>query len=83
MRAELARTQIEHRPQGKHQDSHRAIGTKRGSNAASHLLRRLARDHPDALAAYERGEYPSVRAAAKAAGIVKTRRCPNCGHVIG
>jgi hypothetical protein len=24
-----------------------------------------------------------VRAAAKAAGIVKTRRCPNCGHVIG
>ena len=34
----------------------------RGNNNSS-LLRRLARDAPDILDAYERGEYPSVRQA--------------------
>ena len=36
-----------------------------------YLKRRLKADHPDILAAYERGDYPSVRQAAIAAGIVK------------
>lgn len=40
-------------------------------NAADYLLRRLARDNPDQLAAYERGEHRSVRQAAIAAGIVR------------
>jgi hypothetical protein len=34
-------------------------------------LRRLARDHPEILDRYEAGEFPSVRAAAREAGIVK------------
>jgi hypothetical protein len=41
---------------------------KQGYNSA-YLLRRLARDHPLFLAAYERGEYPNPKAAARAAGI--------------
>ena len=41
-----------------------------GGNSAAYLLRRLARDYPDILTAYERGEYPSARAAAITAGIV-------------
>jgi hypothetical protein len=48
----------------------RSLG-KQGPNTNERLLRRLARDHPDTLDAYERGEYPSVRAAAIAAGIIK------------
>ena len=39
--------------------------------AAAH--RRLRKDRPDILAAYERGEFPSARAAAKAAGILKEK----------
>ena len=52
-----------------------AIGTgfKRGSNDAKYLARRLLRDAPDIFAALERGEYVSVRAAAKAAGLVKDK----------
>jgi hypothetical protein len=42
----------------------------RGNNAA-YLTARLARDHPDVLARLEAGEFSSVRAAAKVAGIVK------------
>ena len=45
------------------------ITPNRGTQAA-YLLRRLARDHPDLLDSYERGEYPSARAAAIAAGII-------------
>lgn len=37
---------------------------KRGSNSQTYLLRRLARDKPEILDAYEQGEYPSVRQAA-------------------
>jgi len=43
-----------------------ANGTRfqgRGRNNAQDLLRRLARDAPAVLAAYERGEYASVRQA--------------------
>jgi hypothetical protein len=43
---------------------------KRG-NEASYLAARLKRDFPDIAAAVERGEYPSMRKAALAAGIVK------------
>ena len=44
-----------------------------GSTNADHLRRRLARSAPGVLAAWERGEHPSVRAAAKAAGIIKDK----------
>jgi len=36
-----------------------------------HLLRRLARDHAEILSGYNRGEFKTVRAAARAAGIIK------------
>ena len=42
-------------------------------NDATYLARRLLRDAPDIFAALERGEYPSVRAAAKAAGLVRDK----------
>ena len=38
-------------------------------NTTTHLLRRLARVRPDILAAWERGEYRTPTAAARAAGI--------------
>lgn len=39
-----------------------ANGTiSKGSNQAEYLLRRLARDFPEILDAFERGEYPSIR----------------------
>lgn len=68
MRAELARSQVEHRPQGAH---HANSKMRVGSTNRDYLLRRLARDHPEILARYERGEFKSVRAAAIAAGIIK------------
>ena len=40
-------------------------------NSADYLLRRMARDAPGVLNAYAEGEYPSVRQAAIAAGIVR------------
>jgi hypothetical protein len=42
-----------------------------GGTSAAYLRPRLARDHEDILARYERGEFPSVKAAARQAGIVK------------
>lgn len=45
------------------------VTLKRGNNVP-YLRARLKRDAPETLAALDRGEYPSVRAAAKAAGIV-------------
>ncbi len=53
---------------------------KKGSNnnlfsktgrGKKYILARLARDHPDILAAFERGEYRSARQAGIAAGFVK------------
>jgi hypothetical protein len=71
MRADLAKAQVEHRKQGKHQPTNsRKIG-RQGPDNRERLLRRLARDYPDILARYERGEFKSVRAAAIAAGIIK------------
>jgi hypothetical protein len=43
----------------------------RGSTNADYLTRRIARDRPDILARMKAGEFPSVRAAAIEAGIVK------------
>jgi hypothetical protein len=42
-----------------------------GSNSVARLAARLKRDAPEIAAAVERGEYPSMRAAAIAAGIIK------------
>ena len=41
------------------------------SDSAQRIVRRLKRDHPKIAEALARGEYPSARAAAIAAGIVK------------
>jgi hypothetical protein len=73
MQAELAKAQAEHRKRGRPKKENSAHGTNltRGSNKADHLLRRLARDHPIILRRYEKGEFKSVRAAAKAAGLIK------------
>ena len=42
-------------------------------NSAAYIVARLARDHPDILAAYERGEFKTPTAAARAAGIIKEK----------
>jgi hypothetical protein len=73
MRAELARAQAEHRSQGTRTDLLPTNGRKLGSqgpNTRERLLRRIARKKPEILAAYERGEFKSVRAAAMAANII-------------
>jgi hypothetical protein len=44
-----------------------------GSTRSAYLLRRLAREHPDILERYQRGEFKSPRAAAIAAGIIKPK----------
>jgi hypothetical protein len=50
------------------------IGTlNRGSNSAAYLAARIKRDAPEIAARVEKGEFKSMRAAAKAAGIVKDR----------
>jgi hypothetical protein len=46
---------------------------RHGTNAA-YLTSRLLRDHPDVYARYQTGEYASIKAAARAAGIVKARK---------
>lgn len=77
LNATLARAQKEHRGQGTRTDQlpynirKSSDGGGDGGTSAAYLLRRLAREHADVLDAYERGEFSSVRAAAKAAGIVK------------
>ena len=40
-------------------------------NRSTYLTRRIARDHPKILEQMKAGKFKSVRAAAKAAGIVK------------
>lgn len=45
------------------------IETQRG-NSKPYILRRLAAEHPDTLAAYESGAFPSAAAAGRAAGIL-------------
>ena len=55
------------------------VTLKERGNSRAYILARLARDYPDILERYERGEFKSARAAGLAAGIVKRRRCPHCG----
>jgi hypothetical protein len=50
--------------------SDQITGFQRGTRS-SYLAARLKRDAPEIAAAAERGEYRSVRAAARAAGIIK------------
>jgi hypothetical protein len=45
-----------------------------------YLAARLARDHPEILERVKAGEFPSMRAAAVAAGIVKPRKQFTVGH---
>ncbi|TMA61104.1 MAG: helix-turn-helix transcriptional regulator [Deltaproteobacteria bacterium] len=52
-----------------YQGNDRYLG-KRGNSSRYHIAR-LKRDHPDIAEALARGEYPSVHAAAKAAGLVR------------
>ena len=47
------------------------IKPTQGGTSSDYLLRRLLRDAPEFVSRYEKGEFPSVRAAAIAAGIVK------------
>jgi hypothetical protein len=47
------------------------ITLTRGTTGANYLTRRIARDAPDILEQMKAGEFPSVRQAAIAAGIVK------------
>lgn len=44
-----------------------------GGNRADYLTKRIARDRPDILQKMKDGEFKSVRAAAKAAGIIKEK----------
>jgi hypothetical protein len=44
---------------------------QRGSTNAAYLTARIARDYPDIADEMKAGKYPSVRAAAKAAGLLK------------
>ena len=74
MQADNARAQAEHRVQGKHHEHsplRRNDDGSGGGNSRDYLLRRLAREAPAVLAAYERGEFKSVRAAAKTVGLIK------------
>lgn len=59
-------------PTGRPKKGDRSHLLLKGSNP-SRLAARLRRDHPDIFLALERGEHRSVRAAAKAAGLIKEK----------
>lgn len=58
-------------------------GVSRQGTSADYLARRLARNRPDILERMKAGSYTSVRAAAKAAGIVRLRALllPRLRHI--
>ena len=60
---DLARTQNEHRSQGTRTDQHvyDINKLKRRGRGTAYLLRRLARERPDLLDAFERGAFKSAR----------------------
>jgi hypothetical protein len=74
MQAENARAQVEHRGPGRPPAEKPCAShdLKQGTGHAAYTLRRLARERPDVLSRYEAGEFKSVRAAAREAGLVKT-----------
>jgi hypothetical protein len=49
------------------------VDSKKGGTDPEYLMARLARDYPEVVEQVKAGEFPSVRAAAVAAGIVKPR----------
>lgn len=81
MQAELARAQVKHRgPGGDRKSEEYRIKHKQLMNdrpklkpgeTSAYLLRRIERKRPDVLKRYEAGEFKSVKAAAREAGIVK------------
>jgi hypothetical protein len=60
------------RPSGDARKNDDVTSSERG-NSASYLVRKLKRARPEIADALARGEYPSARAAAKAAGLVKEK----------
>ena len=76
LRSELAGTQAVTVKIGNNQHTEdvynvNSLLTKRGGNGAEYLLRRLAKTEPAIVKRCEAGEFPSVRAAAIEAGIIK------------
>lgn len=76
LRSELAGSQAVTVKQGKPKKESNVyniniLPTKRGGTGAPYLLRRLAKTQPAIVKRYEAGEFPSVRAAAIEAGIIK------------
>lgn len=76
LRSELAGTQAVTVKSGNNQHTEDVyninnLPTKRGGTGAEYLLRRLAKTEPAIIKRYEAGEFPSVRAAAIEAGIIK------------
>lgn len=50
--------------------------SRHATHSVAHLAIRLAQEKPDFFAAFERGEYRSIRAAAIAAGLVASANVP-------
>jgi site-specific DNA-methyltransferase (adenine-specific) len=75
-RAEEARPLAEHGEIGNGRSRDDNVSSTSAGNSAEYLTARIARDRPDILEQMKRGEFKSVRAAAKAAGIVKDRSRP-------
>jgi len=78
LRAEIAlpqRTRSEAKRGNKNaaKEKNNLCDTKIVSVDADYWTGRIARDHPDILDRMKSGDYPSVRAAAKEAGLVKSR----------
>lgn len=72
--AEVVAAQVEKGRKGfkpKSSDSDAITNVTRGSTGAEYLTARIARDHPAILERMKAGEFASVRAAARAAGILK------------
>lgn len=67
----LAKNGGDRRSEGRDQANH--ISLKQHGTGVDYLLRRLLRDAPEFVSRYEKGEFPSVRQAAIAAGIVKVQ----------
>lgn len=72
--AERAQPLAEHRRPTKEEEENKVdnINLKTvGGTSSSYLTARIARDCPEVLEKMKAGKYPSVRAAARAAGILK------------
>jgi hypothetical protein len=61
----------EHRRPRKDEERPKVSRASARGETAEYLTRRIARDRPDVLERMKRGEFRSVRAAAKAAGLVR------------